>query len=93
MDPNNLRGTCSGDYIFQNDKDLTLQRLSRVRCFVLDMDGTIYLSSRLFPFTIPFLQKLEETGRNYCFFTNNSSANKQDYVRKLTKMGIPAAPE
>ncbi|MDO5132390.1 MAG: HAD-IIA family hydrolase [Eubacteriales bacterium] len=67
-------------------------RLQRVRCFVLDMDGTIYLSNRLFPYTIPFLKKLEATGRSYCFFTNNSSRNKQDYVDKLTGMGIALVP-
>lgn len=68
------------------------ERLQQVRCFVLDMDGTIYLSNRLFPYTIPFLNKLEETGRSYCFFTNNSSKNRQDYVDKLRGMGISAAP-
>lgn len=67
-------------------------RLKQVRCFVLDMDGTIYLSNRLFSYTIPFLKKLDETGRSYCFFTNNSSKNKQDYVDKLSGMGIPLVP-
>lgn len=69
------------------------ERLRQVRCFVLDMDGTIYLSNRIFPYTIPFLKKLEATGRSYCFFTNNSSKNKQDYVDKLTGMGIDLVPE
>lgn len=69
------------------------KRLSQIRCFVLDMDGTIYLSNRLFPFTKAFLHRLEETGRHYCFFTNNSSRNRQDYVDKLNGMGISAAPD
>lgn len=33
------------------------QRLKSIRCFVLDMDGTIYLGDRLFPFTKGFLEK------------------------------------
>ena len=37
--------------------------------------------------------ELEATGRSYCFFTNNSSKNKQDYVDKLTGMGIDLVPE
>lgn len=37
------------------------ERLSRVRMFVLDMDGTIYLGERLFPFTVGFLQKVRNT--------------------------------
>lgn len=68
------------------------ERLRQVRCFVLDMDGTIYLSRRLFPFTKPFLEKLAQTGRSWCYFTNNSSANHSDYVQKLSGMGIPADP-
>jgi len=79
----------------KNNNDYSAQaasRLQKVKCFVLDMDGTIYLSSRLFPFTKPFLKKLEETGRSYCYFTNNSSANHLDYVRKLDRLGIPADP-
>ena len=32
---------------------------SRLRQVFLDMDGTIYLGSRLFPTTIPFLEYLK----------------------------------
>ena len=48
-------------------------RLADIRCFVLDMDGTIYLGDRLFPFTKTFLEKAAGAGREVCFFTNNSS--------------------
>ena len=74
---------------FQWKKEGDVRRLQRIRCFVLDMDGTIYLSNRLFSFTKPFLKKLEETGRSYCFFTNNSTKHQQDYLDKLSGMGIP----
>ena len=74
---------------FRWKKEADIRRLQKTRCFVLDMDGTIYLSNRLFPFTIPFLKKLEETGRSYCFFTNNSTKHQQDYLDKLSGMGIP----
>lgn len=33
-------------------------RLSRIRHVALDMDGTLYLGSRLFPFTTGFLATL-----------------------------------
>ena len=69
------------------------ERLSRVRMFVLDMDGTIYLGERLFPFTVGFLQKVRNTGRDFCFFTNNSSKNREAYLEKLSRMGIPVPPE
>ena len=77
---------------FQWKKEQYIRRLQKIRCFVLDMDGTIYLSSRLFPFTKPFLKKLEDTGRTYCFFTNNSTKHQQDYLDKLSGMGISALP-
>lgn len=67
--------------------------LSHIRCFVLDMDGTIYLGNRLFPFTKRFLERVEETDRQFCFFTNNSSKNREAYLQKLSAMGIEISPE
>ena len=68
-------------------------RLKQVRLFVLDMDGTIYLGDRLFPFTKGFLRRVKETGRDFCFFTNNSSKNRKAYLEKLSRMGISIPPE
>lgn len=70
-----------------------LERLKKIRVFVLDMDGTIYLGDSLFPFTKDFLQKVKETGRDFCFFTNNSSKNREAYLQKLSHMGIHIPPE
>ena len=67
--------------------------LQKIRCFVLDMDGTIYLGDRLFPYTPAFLQAVENSGREYCYFTNNSSKNAVAYLQKLERMGIPVPPE
>lgn len=69
------------------------QRLASIRCFVLDMDGTIYLGDRLFPFTRAFLDKAARAGKDVCFFTNNSSRCAADYVEKLARMGIAVSPE
>ena len=70
-----------------------LEKLRQVRMFVLDMDGTIYLGESLFPFTKGFLRRVEETGRDFCFFTNNSSKNRGAYLEKLARMGIEVPPE
>ena len=67
---------------------ITMDRLKKIKCFVLDMDGTIYLGNRLFPETKPFLKAIKNSGKDYCFFTNNSSKNLQTYVTKLKTMGI-----
>lgn len=68
-------------------------KLSDVKMFVLDMDGTIYLGDRLFPYTRDFLRRVKETGRDFCFFTNNSSKNREAYLEKLARMGIVVPPE
>jgi len=67
--------------------------LRRIRHVALDMDGTIYLGSRLFACTLPFLEKLKALDIGYSFLTNNSSRSRDDYLRKLARLGIHAAPE
>lgn len=62
--------------------------LSKIKCFALDMDGTIYLGDRWIDGAPEFLRKIEETGRNYVFLTNNSSKNAAVYVEKLHRMGL-----
>ncbi len=68
----------------------TKELLAGIRHVALDMDGTIYMGNSLFPYTIPFLNKLTEMGITYSFLTNNPSKSITDYLSKLDKMGIPA---
>ena len=70
--------------------DISLERLRAIRCFALDMDGTIYLGDNLLPGALDFLQYLRDTGREYIFLTNNSSKDSQAYVEKLTRIGVAA---
>ncbi len=63
------------------------------KLYLFDMDGTLYLGDQLYPFTIPLLKKLKDTGRKYLFMTNNSSKSVDDYVKKLEKLGISATRE
>lgn len=65
----------------------------RIRHVALDMDGTIYLGSQLFPWTKGFLKKLTDNGIGYSFLTNNPTRSLDDYVRKLEGMGIEATRE
>ena len=66
--------------------------LEKVRLFVLDMDGTFYLGDQMIPGSMEFLKTVKETGRNYLFFTNNSSKTSQNYIEKLGKMGCSIGP-
>ena len=70
-----------------------MNSLADIRLFLLDMDGTVYLGSRLLPGSLDFLRYLGETGRDHLFLTNNSSRNAEYYAQKLTKLGWPAQPD
>ncbi len=61
--------------------------LMRKKLFVLDMDGTFYLGDRLIPGSLEFLEKLRQKGKDFLFFTNNSSRTRQFYKKKLASMG------
>ena len=63
-------------------------RLRQIKHIALDMDGTIYNGSTLFPFTITFLNKMRELGIGYSFLTNNPSRSTADYLYHLKEMGI-----
>lgn len=62
--------------------------LDDIRCFALDMDGTVYLGEKWIDGAREFLEKIESTGRDYVFLTNNSSKNAAVYVEKLRRMGF-----
>ena len=66
------------------------EKLSRIRHLALDMDGTIYMGTTLFPFTIGFLAEMKANGIGYSFLTNNPSKSVADYLKKLEGLGIEA---
>lgn len=79
-----------------HNKNLTpelRERLSKIRHLALDMDGTIYLGSTLFPYTLKFLADMKEAGIGYSFLTNNPSRSVADYLKKLEGLGIKADEE
>ena len=61
-------------------------RLAPVKQVFLDMDGTIYHGSKLYPTTLPCLSFLKSRGIRYAFLSNNSSRNTQEYVEKMAKL-------
>ena len=65
-----------------------MELLKRTRLFVLDMDGTFYLGERILPGAAEFLQAVKAAGKEYLFFTNNSSRSADVYARKLARMGV-----
>jgi HAD superfamily hydrolase (TIGR01450 family) len=62
------------------------------KCFVFDLDGTVYLGDRPIRGTIDFI--LRNLGkREIVFLTNNTSKNLDDYVKKLAGFGIVVGRE
>ncbi len=67
-----------------------MDRLKRIKLFLLDMDGTIYLDNSLFDGTTDFLNYVKSIDGRYIFLTNNSSKSVDKYIEKLNGMGIAA---
>ena len=66
------------------------QYVEKLKLYLFDMDGTLYLGNQLYPFTVELLDTIKKTGGRYLFMTNNSSKSVNDYVKKLRNFGIEA---
>lgn len=74
-------------------RERKLELLKKVKCFILDLDGTFYLGDKIYDGSIDFLRQLEKMNIRFKFFTNNSSKNTKVYIEKITKMGYPLKDE
>ena len=70
-----------------------IEKLKKLRFYLLDMDGTTYLGNRVFPGTLKFLDLLRKQGKKFLFLTNNSSQDAEFYAQKLQKMGIDVSAQ
>ncbi|MDR1686093.1 MAG: HAD-IIA family hydrolase [Desulfovibrio sp.] len=59
------------------------------RCFVLDLDGTVYLGDKPIKGAVEFIRRRWEDCDFY-FLSNNTSRGPAAYIKKLGGMGIPA---
>ncbi|MEG2171911.1 MAG: HAD-IIA family hydrolase [Desulfovibrionaceae bacterium] len=62
--------------------------LAEKKCFVLDMDGTVYVGDIPIQGTINFICQ-HWNDKAFFFLSNNTSKSPETYVNKLRKMGIP----
>jgi HAD superfamily hydrolase (TIGR01457 family) len=65
-----------------------VELLQRTRAFLIDLDGTIYLGSRLLPGAEEFVRRLRALKRSFAFITNNPSKDAGEYREKLRRLGI-----
>lgn len=70
-----------------------MNRLKNIKLFLFDMDGTLYIGDKLYPFTKELLKTIKDSGGMYMYMTNNSSKSVEDYIKKLDKLGIKATKE
>ena len=70
-----------------------MDKLKKIKTFLLDLDGTFYLGDQLYPWSLPFVHACERLNKRFIFVTNNSSQNGNHYVEKLRKMGVTITDE
>lgn len=66
--------------------------LLSIECFILDMDGTVYLGNKIINGAKELLSFFLERDMHYRFFTNNSSRSPKDYEQKLISLGFGEQP-
>lgn len=69
----------------------TVKRMTDFSCYLLDMDGTLYLGGKLIEGAAEAVEKMRARGR-VLFLTNNTSTSRAAYALRLSALGIPAAP-
>jgi len=60
---------------------------------LFDLDGTIYLGAKLIPGADATIAALRADGRRVAFLSNKPLETRDDYARKLTALGVPAASD
>jgi len=63
------------------------------RGWLLDLDGTIYLGERLIPGADAAVAALRAAGRRVAFLSNKPLQTRAEYAAKLSRLGVPAAPD
>ena len=61
--------------------------------YIFDLDGTIYLGDSLLPGAARVVAALRRLDRRLLFLSNNPTSTPATYAAKLTRLGIPVAPQ
>lgn len=67
--------------------------MRRFAGYALDLDGTVYLGDELLPGAAEAIARLRADGSRVVFVTNKPLETSAQYAAKLTRLGVPAAPE
>lgn len=69
------------------------EALKRIKNFVVDLDGVVYLLDTPIPENISFLHLLRSRGFRIAFLSNNTFLPREGYAAKLERMGVEAKVE
>ncbi len=64
-----------------------MKNVQGIECFLLDMDGTVYLGGKLIDGAAEAIERMRAEAK-VLFITNNTSVSREDYAVKLTGLGI-----
>ena len=67
---------------------MNVEKLKKKRLFLFDLDGTIYLDNILFKHSLELFDYIKSIEGKYIFLSNNSSKSTDDYIKKLSKLGL-----
>jgi phosphoglycolate/pyridoxal phosphate phosphatase family enzyme len=67
--------------------------LRKIKCFLLDMDGTLYLGEELLPGVKDFISLLNQMDIQFFCLTNNSSRSRKAYAEKIQRLGLDISLE
>ncbi len=62
--------------------------ISDYDCYLLDMDGVIWINGKEIPGSIEIVNHLHDMGKVIVFLTNNSTKSRDKYVEALREIGV-----
>lgn len=71
---------------------MNAELLTRIRGFLLDMDGVLYRGDHPLPGARRFVTALQNQGIPFILLTNNSTRTPAQYVARLKRMGLQVSP-
>lgn len=63
-------------------------KISDIKGFLIDLDGTIYRGNKLLPGAVDFINMLKRRDKKFLIISNNSSKSRKNYKNKLNEFGI-----
>lgn len=70
-----------------------MKPFSAIRAFIIDMDGVLWHGEQAIPGLIDFFATLRAQNKRFILATNNASLTGEQYVSKLSRMGVTVAIE